>query len=140
MQIKICGIKDIDSGEASVINGANYLGFNFIKSSKRVISPDHSLDIINNLRSKFPKEKFKCVGLFDKELFSSIEEISEYSKLDYVQICGDGDIDTPVPSMKQIRIKVEAFDHEILKILMINLLKVYFFKVGYGFFNRETSC
>ena len=46
MQIKICGIKDIYSGEASVINGANYLGFNFIKSSKRVISPDHSLDII----------------------------------------------------------------------------------------------
>ena len=75
MQIKICGIKDIDSGEASVINGANYLGFNFIKSSKRVISPDHSLDIINNLRSKFPNEKFKCVGLFDKELFLSLIHI-----------------------------------------------------------------
>ena len=59
MQIKICGIKDIYSGEASVINGANYLGFNFIKISKRVISPDHSLDIINKLRSKFQKEKFK---------------------------------------------------------------------------------
>ena len=48
MQIKICGIKDINSGEASVINGANYLGFNFIKSSKRVVSPDNSLNIIND--------------------------------------------------------------------------------------------
>ena len=122
MQIKICGIKDIYSGEASVINGANYLGFNFIKSSKRVISPDHSLDIINNLRNKFPKQKFKCVGLFDKELFSSIEEISEYSKLDYAQICGDGDIDTPVPSMKQIRIKVEDNDELIVKKIQDSLM------------------
>lgn len=122
MQIKICGIKDIDGGEASVISGANYLGFNFIKSSKRVISPDHSLDIINNLRSKFPNEKFKCVGLFDKELFSSIEKISEYSKLDYVQICGDGDIDTPVPSMKQIRIKVEDNDELIVEKIQDSLM------------------
>jgi len=89
---------------------------------KRVISPDNSLDIINNLRNKFPKEKFKCVGLFDKELFSSIEEISEYSKLDYVQICGDGDIDTPVPSMKQIRIKVEDNDELIVKKIQDSLM------------------
>ena len=122
MQIKICGIKDIDGGKASVISGANYLGFNFIKSSKRVISPDNSLDIINNLRNKFPKEKFKCVGLFDKELFSSIEKISEYSKLDYVQICGNGDIDTPVPSMKQIRIKVEDNDELIVKKIQDSLM------------------
>ena len=80
------------------------------------------MDIINNLRSKFPKEKFKCVGLFDKELFSSIEKISEYSKLDYVQICGDGDIDTPVPSMKQIRIKVEDNDELIVKKIQDSLM------------------
>tara|TARA_Y100001970_G_scaffold60807_1_gene77428 strand:+ start:461 stop:1090 length:630 start_codon:yes stop_codon:yes gene_type:complete len=122
MQIKICGIKDINSGEASVINGANYLGFNFIKSSKRVVSPDNSLNIINNLRKKFPKKKFKCVGLFDKEIFNSIEEISEYSKLDFVQICGDGDIDTPVPSMKQIRIKVEDNNELITKKIQDSLM------------------
>ena len=51
MQIKICGIKDIDGGEASIQNDADYLGFNFIKSSKRVISPDNSLEIINFLRN-----------------------------------------------------------------------------------------
>ncbi len=77
MQIKICGIKDLESGEASIINDADYLGFNFIESSKRVISPDNALGIINNLRKKFPKRKFKCVGLFDKDLFNSIEKISE---------------------------------------------------------------
>ena len=55
MQIKICGIKDLESGEASIINDADYLGFNFIESSKRVISPDNALGIINNLRKKFPK-------------------------------------------------------------------------------------
>ena len=50
MQIKICGIKDLKSGEASIINDADYLGFNFIKSSKRAILPDNALNIINNLR------------------------------------------------------------------------------------------
>ena len=122
MQIKICGIKDIDGGEASIQNDADYLGFNFIKSSKRVISPDNSLEIINFLRNKFPKKKFKCVGLFDKELFNSIEKISEYSKLDFAQICGDGDIDTPVPSMKQIRIKSDDTDEFILKKIQDSLM------------------
>ena len=122
MQIKICGIKDLESGEASIINDADYLGFNFIESSKRVISPDNALGIISNLRKKFPKRKFKCVGLFDKELFNSIEKISEYSKLDFVQICGDGDIDTPVPSMKQIRIKAEDTDELIIKKIQDSLM------------------
>ena len=122
MQIKICGIKDLESGEASIINDADYLGFNFIESSKRVISPDNALGIINNLRKKFPKRKFKCVGLFDKDLFNSIEKISEYLKLDFVQICGDGDIDTPVPSMKQIRIKSEDTDELIIKKIQDSLM------------------
>ena len=122
MQIKICWIKDLKSGEASIINDADYLGFNFIQSSKRVISPDNSLDIINNLRKKFPKKKFKCVGLFDQELFNSIEKISEYSKLDFVQICGEEDIDTPVPSMKQIRIEAKDTDELIIKKIQDSLM------------------
>ena len=52
MQIKICGIKDLEGGEASIINDANYLGFNFIESSNRVISPDNALDIINISKEK----------------------------------------------------------------------------------------
>ena len=34
MQIKICGIKDIDGGEASVISGANYLDLILLKVQK----------------------------------------------------------------------------------------------------------
>lgn len=122
MQVKICGIKDIEGGEASVYNNADYLGFNFISTSKRVISPEGSLKIISSLRKKFPKKKFKCVGLFHKENFELIEEISEYSKLDMVQICGDGDLDTPVPSMKQIRIKEIDDDDDIVKLIQDYLM------------------
>tara|TARA_B100000902_G_scaffold168229_1_gene162976 strand:- start:3171 stop:3797 length:627 start_codon:yes stop_codon:yes gene_type:complete len=124
MQVKICGIKDIEGGEASVYNNADYLGFNFISTSKRVISPEGSLKIISSLRKKFPKKKFKCVGLFHKENFELIEEISEYSKLDMVQICGDGDLDTPVPSMKQIRIK-EIDDEEYIVKLIQDYLMIH---------------
>ena len=54
MQVKICGIKNIEAAEASIENGANYLGFNFIKSSKRLISAEDSLLIVNKLRKSFP--------------------------------------------------------------------------------------
>ena len=39
MQVKICGIKDIEAAKASIENDADYLGFNFIQASKRLISP-----------------------------------------------------------------------------------------------------
>ena len=39
-----------------------------------------------------------------------------------MQICGDGDIDTPVPSMKQIRIKVEDNDELITKKIQDSLM------------------
>ena len=47
MQVKICGIKDIEAAKASIENGADYLGFNFIKASKRLISPDDTQYIVN---------------------------------------------------------------------------------------------
>ena len=115
MQVKICGIKNIEAAEASIENGANYLGFNFIKSSKRLISPEDSLLIVNKVRKSFPGKNFKCVGLFDKELFSEVEKIVEYSKLDMIQLCGDGDMDSSIPSIKQIRIKPEDNEDEIIK-------------------------
>ena len=113
MQVKICGIKNIEAAEASIENGANYLGFNFIKSSKRLISAEDSLLIVNKLRKSFPNKNFKCVGLFDKELFSEVEKIVEYSKLDMIQLCGDGDMDSSIPSIIQIRIKPEDKEDEI---------------------------
>ena len=38
MQIKICGIKTIEAAEAAVKYEANYIGFIFVKGSKREIS------------------------------------------------------------------------------------------------------
>ena len=77
MQVKICGIKDIEAAKASIENNADYLGFNFIQASKRLISPEDSQNIVSNIRNEYPKKKFKCVGLFDKELFSEAENIVE---------------------------------------------------------------
>ena len=115
MQVKICGIKDIEAAKASIENDADYLGFNFIQASKRLISPEDSQNIVSKIRKEYPKKNFKCVGLFDKELFSEAENIVEYSKLDMIQLCGEGDIDTSIPSIKQIRIKSEDKEEVILK-------------------------
>ena len=57
MQVKICGIKDIEAAKASIENGADYLGFNFIKASKRLISPDDTQYICLLYTSPSPRDR-----------------------------------------------------------------------------------
>ena len=46
--IKICGIRDYESGLVAQKHGANYLGFVFHKPSPRYIDPSQASDIIKN--------------------------------------------------------------------------------------------
>ena len=44
-RIKVCGIRDIDSALACADAGADAIGFVFVKSSPRAITPDEAFDI-----------------------------------------------------------------------------------------------
>lgn len=113
MQVKICGVKSLESAEVAVQSGADYIGFIFVKGSKREISPDKCLEISNELKNNFSKFKFKLVGLFNDQNLKEIEEIIDYSKLDIVQLCGEEDLDINFPSIRQIRIK-SSHDSKII--------------------------
>lgn len=81
-QIKICGLKNSSAIEAAVTAGAEYLGFVFAESPRRV-RPEKVSELTMNL----PKE-IKKVGVFVSPTREEVEEIIETAGLDLIQIHG----------------------------------------------------
>lgn len=84
MKVKICGIKTIEEAQAAFDAGADFLGFNFVPASKRLISTETAKLIID----KLPKEILK-VGVFKDEDILKINKLINYLKFDYVQLHGN---------------------------------------------------
>lgn len=83
MLIKICGITNSEAALTAVKHGANWLGFVFAPS-KRKISAAQAADIAAQLPSSVKK-----VGVFVNETKETIEQIAREVSLDYIQLHGD---------------------------------------------------
>ena len=81
-KVKICGLTDQAMVEATVLAGADYLGFVFAKS-KRQIAPEQVLAITQAV----PK-KVKKVGVFVSPSLAEVTKIAEIAQLDLLQIHG----------------------------------------------------
>src|SRR5687767_1159233 len=86
-KIKICGIRDLESAQVAIANGADFLGFNFVTASKRRIDFDKAKDIIGTLRVDSGKTRF--VGIFQNASTHEVNAIARTLKLDYVQLHGE---------------------------------------------------
>jgi len=85
-QIKICGLKNIAAIEAAVQAGADYLGFVFAESPRKV-RPEE----VRRLTKDLP-ETIKKVGVFVSPLKNEVEEIAEIAGLDLIQIHGKSEL------------------------------------------------
>ncbi|PKG23803.1 phosphoribosylanthranilate isomerase [Niallia nealsonii] len=83
MGAKICGITDKEAAKCAVENGAKAVGFVFAKS-KRKISPEDAKEIIKEL----PENIWK-VGVFVNESKKKIDEITNISGINVIQLHGD---------------------------------------------------
>lgn len=83
VKVKICGINTIETAQAALAAGADFLGFNFVPDSKRHIEPEEAKKIID----KLPKT-VKKVGVFVDEDMDKINRLAGYLKLDFVQLHG----------------------------------------------------
>ena len=84
VRVKICGIRSMEAARASVKYGADFLGFNFVKSSRRYIEPLKAKEIIGELTAET-----KVVGIFQNEKVEKIKKTIDLLKLDFVQLHGN---------------------------------------------------
>ncbi len=85
-QVKICGINTPESAIAS--SEAEFIGFVFYQKSPRFVSAFQAKEISN-----FLKKDQKRVGLFVNSELNLIKHITEFVKLDVIQLHGDETVD-----------------------------------------------
>lgn len=86
VKVKICGIRTIKAAVAAFDAGADYLGFNFVKTSKRKISMEKAKEIASVV-----KGKVALVGVFQNAESIEVNRIAEEVGLDFVQLHGEED-------------------------------------------------
>ena len=82
IRIKICGICDLESAVVAVEAGADYIGFHFCDSERRV-TPDAAKAILDGL-----SVRPKVVGVFIDQPPDEVRQIADYVDLDLLQLHG----------------------------------------------------
>ncbi|MBI3366273.1 phosphoribosylanthranilate isomerase [Candidatus Roizmanbacteria bacterium] len=80
-KVKICGIRTLESAQTAIDAGADFLGFNFIPTSKRYIKLELAKKILKQL-----KKSVKIVGVFQNSKTDFINKIVRYLDLDFIQL------------------------------------------------------
>ncbi|MCS6801637.1 MAG: phosphoribosylanthranilate isomerase [Chloroflexota bacterium] len=81
--VKICGLRDPAAVEAAVEAGAEFIGFVFAPSPRRV-APEEAAA----LRRRVPRGGPQIVGVFVNEAPATVRAIADTVGLDIVQLCG----------------------------------------------------
>lgn len=84
LHIKICGIRNKDEAHYLISKKINFIGLNFIPSSKRLVDLHTASSIMNIIK----KSNVKSVLLFKDHDRAAIIEIVKALKPDYIQLNG----------------------------------------------------
>ena len=84
MEIKICGITNMEDAVMAFAYGADALGFIFYEKSPRYVSPETAMRVIRNLPDDISK-----VGVFVNHDIHAVREIYDFCGLDLIQLHGD---------------------------------------------------
>jgi len=88
LKFKICGIKTLTASKVVCKYKADFLGFNFVPTSKRLIGPSAAQKIINSL----PKTRRPImVGVFQNQSRLEVKSILSKVKLNMLQFHGKED-------------------------------------------------
>ncbi len=87
MNVKICGITNLDDALAAIDAGADLIGFNFYPKSPRYISPAACVKIQPEIRSRQPA--IVTVGIFVNSPADFVADILDCCSLDLAQLHGD---------------------------------------------------
>lgn len=123
VKVKICGIRTVEHAVAAAEAGADFVGFVFAESRRR-ITPVEAATIARALPSHVAR-----VGLFVNEAVETIRDVVATVGLDYVQLCGDEPPELcaalPTPVIKTFHVagrealaKLPAYDGKVALYLL----------------------
>ncbi|HEY2627151.1 MAG TPA: phosphoribosylanthranilate isomerase [Candidatus Udaeobacter sp.] len=84
LQVKICGVTNVEDASACADLGADMIGLNFYPESARYIRPQHARKIIEVI----PRD-VRAVGVFVDPTASEVRSIAKSVDLEYVQLHGN---------------------------------------------------
>ena len=88
IQVKICGLTNYEDAAKAVSLGADYIGFIFAESPRKV-DAEIVAEILIKLKENELRDKVKTVGVFVNEEKENIERIVKQTDIDVVQLHGD---------------------------------------------------
>ena len=129
--VKICGIRTIDDVKKAIVAGADFIGLNFVSTSKRRVDLQTAKTIVKNL-----KGLVQVVGVFQNQPVEYVNKVAQELQLDYVQLHGS---ESPnyCDLVSTRVIKVFSLESEFdPKTLSKNLKK---YQVGHFLFDRQVQ-
>lgn len=85
--VKICGLTTAQDAELVVRAGASALGLNFVPSSKRKVTVERALSIVNHVRGQGLAVSF--IGVFANQAQAEVLDTARRLSLDGIQLHGD---------------------------------------------------
>ncbi|MFA5792453.1 MAG: anthranilate phosphoribosyltransferase [Candidatus Gracilibacteria bacterium] len=121
-KIKICGVRTVKVAKFCEENGVDFVGLNFVPTSRRKIDGKRAQEISKCLKNT------KKVGVFQNQ---SLQQVNTLSRdLDFVQLCGNESIEYVKKCKKPV---IKTISLESQKDLM--LAEKYYPHVAYIFFD-----
>jgi phosphoribosylanthranilate isomerase len=111
MQIKVCGITDINQALALEAMGAQYIGFIFYAPSKRYVLESLQLSVLKT----FTPINTKKVGVFVNESIENLINMVQAAGLDLVQLHGDEE----AAYFRELREKLDASNLKNVKLIKV---------------------
>ncbi len=104
--IKICGIKNAKDAAFCEKNGVDFVGLNFVPTSKRFIDLQEGILIRKELKNT------KVAGVFQNQSLEYVNSVVENLDLDFIQLSGDESLNfvknCTRPVIKTIQVKSSA--------------------------------
>lgn len=88
VNVKICGITNLEDARCAAEAGADFLGFIFYPPSPRYITPEQAGEIAQAIRAEFGEAAPRCVGVFVDEPVDVVRAVIATAGLDLAQLHG----------------------------------------------------
>lgn len=88
MNVKICGITNMDDALCACAAGADFLGFVFYPGSPRYVPPARARALIGRLRAERALERTRTVGLCVQLVPAELDAVARAADVDCLQVYG----------------------------------------------------